>query len=186
MKAQQNREQAKMKNKVAAYNMLINLFWSLLNLAPISVFCYHYISLKLLFIFLAISMLPLFLPKSFFNSIQLGKTTSIYKKIGVGFINKFTQNGELINNFIKRKYPRYKVVSGNKRSIKKLLNQTYMFEKFHFMMFSIFTFIMVYALLKNYRWWAIIIFLNNLVYNIYPNLLQQYIRVRLKTFDRQL
>jgi hypothetical protein len=162
--------------------MLINLFWSALCLTPVSVFCYQHLNLKLLFIFLAISLLPLFFPKSFYNSIQLAKTTLVYKRLGVEFIQKFTQNGELINKLIRKKNPDYKIVSANRRSIKKLRNQTYMFEKFHFMMFSIFVFIMIYALVKGFLAWAAIIFFTNLLYNVYPNLLQQYIRMRLAAF----
>ena len=174
-----NKERVKIRNLVAWYNMIANLFWSALNLVPVSVFCYRYINLKLLFTFLIISLLSMLLPKSFFDSIQLGKTTSVYKKIGIGFVNQFAQNGELINKLIRKKYPRYKVVSENKRSVNKLLQQTYMFEKFHFILFSFFAFIIVYALIKRYWWWASIVFVNNLIYNIYPNFLQQYIRVRL-------
>ncbi|MFI5187576.1 MAG: hypothetical protein ACHQF0_12675, partial [Chitinophagales bacterium] len=137
-------------------------------------------SLKLFFILLAISLLSLLLPKAFFDNIQPGKTTSFYKNIGVDFVNQFAQNGELINRLVRKKFPQYKVVSLNRRSVNKLIAQTYLFEKFHFMMFLIFAFIIVYALLKGYWWWALILFINNLVYNIYPNLLQQYIRVKLK------
>ena len=174
-----NKDRVKIRNLVAWYNMIANLFWSALNLVPISVFCYRHINLKLFFTFLIISLLSILLPKSFFDSIQLGKTTSVYKKIGIGFVNRFAQNGELINNLIRKKYPRYKVVSEDKRSVNKLLQQAYMFEKFHFIMFSFFTFIIVYALIKRYWLWAFIVFVNNLIYNVYPNLLQQYIRIRL-------
>ncbi len=31
--------------------------------------------------------------------------------------------------------------------------------------------------------WALVLFLNNLVFNIYPNLLQQYNRLRLKALS---
>ncbi len=120
MSFSKEKERSKIKNVVALYNMTVNLFWSALNLVPISIFCYRHISLKLFFTFSVISLLIIFLPQSFFNNIQLGKTTSVYKKIGVDFINKFTQNGKMINNFIRKKYPQYKVVSGNKRSMKKL------------------------------------------------------------------
>lgn len=164
------------------YNMLINLFWSVLCLTPVSVFCYLHLSLKLFLILLAISLLPLFFPKSFYNRIQLSKKTLVYKKLGVEFIQKFTQNGELVNNLVRKKNPNYKTVSSSRRSIKNLRNQTYMFEKFHFMMFSIFTFVMIYALIKGYWIWTTIIFFTNMVYNVYPNLLQQYIRVRLAAF----
>jgi hypothetical protein len=79
--------------------------------------------------------LSIFLPKTFFNSIQLGKTPAFYKKTGVTFINMFTQNGDVINGLIRKKFPQYKVVSTGRQSINKVLQQTYMFEKFHFACF---------------------------------------------------
>jgi len=54
-----------------------------------------------------------------------------------------------------------------------------MFEKFHFIMFVFFILITIYALVENHFWWAIIISATNLLYNIYPNLLQQYVRLKL-------
>ena len=166
---------------VAWYNMIPNLVWSVLNLTPISVFCYQEIRLKLLYIFLAISLLALFVPASFFNTIQLGTTTSIYRKIGVRYLNKFTQNGEIINGLIRKKFPHYKIISNSTRSINKLIRQIYIFEKFHFILFLFFALATIYALRQNYWQWTIILCLTNLAYNIYPNLLQQYIRIRLTT-----
>jgi len=165
--------------------MIANLFWSALNLIPISIFCYRHISLKILVTFLIISLIPLFLPRSFFNSIQLAKTTSFYKKIGIGFINKFAQNGEFINRLIRKKFPGYKTVLPGKKSVNKLLAQTYMLEKFHSMMFLLFALIMVYALMKNHLWWAVIILITNIIFNMYPNLLQQHIRIKLRTFQKR-
>ncbi|MGV3586039.1 MAG: hypothetical protein ACO1OF_03465 [Adhaeribacter sp.] len=171
----------KMQYTVAWYNAIPNVLWSVLNLLPVSVFCYRFLPLKLLLVFLGISFLTVLLPKGFFYNIQLSQTTAVYKKIGVGFINKFTQNGAIINKLIRKRYPAYKVVSGSKRSVAKVLGQTFMFEKFHFLLFVFFSFIMVYALVKGYLGWALVLFITNILYNIYPCLLQQYIRVRLSS-----
>jgi len=38
----------------------------------------------------------------------------------------------------------------------------------------------IYALTQGYVWWAVIITINNLVFNLYPNFLQQYNRLRLR------
>ena len=165
--------------------MVANLFWSALSLIPVSIFCYRHMSLKLFFSFLIISLIPLFLPNSFFNGIQLAKTTSVYKKMGIDVINKFAQNGEFINRMIRKRFPEHKTVLPGKRSVNKLLTQTYMLEKFHSMMFLFFNLAMVYALIKNYLWWAIVILITNIIYNVYPNLLQQYIRIKLRTFQKR-
>ncbi len=159
--------------------MIANLFWSVIHLTPISVFCYTYMNSTLFYIFLITSLLPVLLPYSFFNTIQLSTSTAVYKKIGVKFINKFTQNGDVINRLIRKTYPQYKVISTKRSSAAKLIRQTYMFEKFHFMMFLFFAMVSFYACIENCFIWTVAISISNLLYNVYPNLLQQYIRIRL-------
>jgi hypothetical protein len=179
------KDSAKLRKLQNSYNLIPNFIWSVLSLTPISVFCYKYIELKLLYVFLAISALPIFFPNSFFDKIQLGKTTTIYKKLGVPIINKIAQNGDIINRHIRRQFPDFKVVTFQKPSTNRLLQQTYLYEKFHFVLFIFFILATVYALSKKYFGWALILTLTNLVYNIYPNLLQQYIRIKLMLFTRK-
>lgn len=154
------------------------MFWSIICLFPVSVFCYTVMDPPWFYTFLGISIPGYFLPKSFFRKIHVGKTQKFYQRAGVSFFKKFTQNGDIVNNLIKRKYPDYKVVTTNKMSIKKFLAQSYMFEQFHFVFFLFFVFAMVYALVNLYFWWAVIIGVTNIMYNIYPILLQQYLRMR--------
>jgi hypothetical protein len=175
----------KIKRLVGLYNMVPNIIWSIINLVPISVFCYTILDLRLFYIFLFTSFLPVFFPNSFFDKMQFGKTLAIYKKLGVGVVNKLSQNGDIINSLIRKKFPAYRAVRHNKSSINKLVQQTYVFEKFHFFMFLFFIFTTAYAISKNYFGWGAVIILTNLLYNIYPNLLQQYIRLRLKLHDRK-
>ena len=180
----QTRIPEKIKRRVDFYNMVVNLFRSVLHLVPISVFCYGKMSARMFSIFLVISLFALMLPKNFFNNIQLGKTSSIYKKLGVKFINRFTQNGDIINRLIRKKFPEYKIIYHNNISVNKLLQQTYIFEKFHFAMFSFFTLVAIYAFVLHYVWWGVIITVSNLAYNVYPNLLQQYVRIKLLNVRR--
>lgn len=167
------------KKIAGRYNMVTNVFWSVLNLFPVSIFCYDLMEVQLLYIFSGAAILTVFLPKSFFDGMQLASRTNVYKRMGVHLINKFTQNGILINRMIRKKFPYYKVIHKRKLSIIRLLRQTYVFEKFHFAMFVFFSLTTIYALLDGHLVWAFIITLTNVVYNVYPNFLQQYIRLRL-------
>ena len=185
MNPQIHNDSARLKRIVALYNMIPNLFWSAINLIPIFIFCYRNMNVRLVYIFSALSLLTTLLPRKFFYNIQLGNSISVYKKIGVKFINKFTQNGDLINSLIRKKFPLYNVISNKNLSHKKLLQQTYMIEKFHFAMLSFFTLTTIFSLLHKYFWWALVISFTNLVYNVYPNLLQQYIRIRLSSFSNK-
>jgi len=167
------------------YNLIPNVVWSVLNLVPVSFYCYNDVDHRALYIFMALSVIPAFLPNSFYDRIQFGRTTRAYKRLGVGFVNKLAQNGAIINHLVRKKFPDYKTLVYQRSSINKLLQQTYVFEKFHFIMFVFFILITVYALVKSHFWWAGIISATNVLYNVYPNLLQQYIRLKLMLYKRR-
>ena len=173
------KESKKINRLASTYNMIPNLVWTALFLLPVAIFCYRNLNHQIVYILLGISLTPLFFPKSFFDFIQLSRKPLFYKRIGVKFINKYAQNGELLNQHMRKKYPAFTAVPTSKSSILKYYNQTYFFEKFHFSMFIFFTAITVCALIRSYLLWALIVSVSNLFYNIYPNLLQQYIRLRL-------
>src|SRR6188768_2118542 len=93
----------KIKQTLAWYNMIPNLIWSILNLTPVSIYCFTQLNYKLFYIFLTISLIPIFLKNSFVDKLQVGKTSRSYKQLGVHLINQVAQNGVIINNLIKRK-----------------------------------------------------------------------------------
>ena len=111
MKENVEPNKARIKRMLGLYNMVPNLLWSIINLVPISVYCYREMSLTWLFVFLLSSLVPIFLSNKFIDRIQLGRTTAVYKKLGVPIVNKLTQNGPFINRLIRKKFPKYKVVS---------------------------------------------------------------------------
>jgi hypothetical protein len=120
----------KRKILLAWYNLIPNLIWSVLNISPILVFCFTLIELRLVYIFLAISFIPAFLKNSFIDKLQIGKTTKTYKKLGVHLIKKVSQNGDIINGLLKKKFPEHKILTNDKKSISALISQTYVFKKF--------------------------------------------------------
>jgi Glycosyl-4,4'-diaponeurosporenoate acyltransferase len=180
MKENSNKDLQKQKRMLAMYNMVPNLVWTALAVSPVFIFCYSLIALNLVLIFLAISMVALFLPDSFFDAIQLSKNVSVYEKFGVPAVNKLAQNGSLVNALMRKKFPGYKGIRFQRSSVRRLIRQTYFFEKFHFMCLVFYCLITGYAITKHLWLWAIIITVANILYNVYPNLLQQYIRVKLK------
>jgi Glycosyl-4,4'-diaponeurosporenoate acyltransferase len=175
----------KIKKLLAWYNMIPNLVWSVLNLVPISVFCFTLMGLQTFYTILAISIVPVFFKKSFLDKLQIGKTTAVYKKLGVHHINTVAQNGVLINKLVKNKYPQYKAVTSKQASINRLIAQTYVFEKFHWVCFLFFSLATIYAISTGHWYWVFIISLTNIAYNVYPNLLQQYIRLKLLIFRKR-
>ena len=159
--------------------MIPNLLWTVLFLIPITIFCYTFVNLKLTYILLGISCVPLFFPNSFFDKIQLSRSARWYRRMGVRTINTFAQHGTIVNKILKRKYAGFKSINKTNASIKRQYHQTYFYEKFHFSLFLFFTMITINAAFQRQFIWVLILTICNLLYNIYPNLLQQYIRVKL-------
>lgn len=179
--SRERKEFQKISRIAAIYNMIPNLLWTALFLIPITKFCYTFITPKTTFILLGVSLIPIFFPNSFFDRIQLSRKSHFYRRIGVKYINNFAQSGDLLNKFLRKKYPNFKVVSKANSSIKKQYSQTYFFEKFHFSLFLFFTIVTIYAGIRGHFYWVLILTISNLLYNVYPNLLQQYVRVKLKS-----
>lgn len=130
-----------------------------------------------MFIFIGISYLVSRLPKSFYDKIQLSQNLSFYKKLAVDKFKRFSTNGDFINRRIRRNFPNHRNVT-TLESIKDKLNETYTIEKSHTVLF-------VFCFLTNiYAFWThslsigIILFIGNFLFNFYPNLLQQYNRIR--------
>ena len=178
-----NQQQLIAKRKIETFNMLPNLIWSIVFLFPLVVFCYSKMPAKWFFVLLSISLPAAFLPNFFFNRLQVSKGDLFYKKAGVNFIGKFTQNGKILNRFIKKRFPEYKRFAGKGDVYKKLINQTYMFEKFHFILFVFFFATMLFAINNGFYIWASFLLIANVFYNVYPILLQQFIRIRLRRIN---
>ncbi|HEY1115362.1 MAG TPA: hypothetical protein VGE66_17440 [Chitinophagaceae bacterium] len=55
-----DKEAARLRRTLALYNTLPNVFWSVLCLVPITVFCYTLMPPVWFYVFLALSLVPLF------------------------------------------------------------------------------------------------------------------------------
>src|SRR5205085_2627227 len=146
----------------ALYNMVPNLLWSALALAPVSVFCYTHLTPRLLFLFVVFSVFPLFLPNSFLHRWRVAGSKIVYKKLGIGIVQRLSQDGEMVNAWMRRKYPNYKAVRPDQQSVRRLLRQTYVFEKFHIAMLLFFCLLSFYALSEGLFTWSAVVFLLNI------------------------
>ena len=133
--------------------------------------------LKWMVVFIGISFLVSRLPKVFYDRLQISKDLSIYKKLGVDQFKKLSTNGDLINKRIRKKYPTHRNVI-NLETIQEKLNETYTIEKSHTVLFIFCLLTNIYAFWTNSIGTAILLFIGNILFNYYPNLLQQYNRIR--------
>lgn len=128
-------------------------------------------------VFIGISYLISRLPRTFYDKFQLSADVAIYKKLKVHLFKTLSTNGDVINKKIREKYPTHRNVK-NLETIKEKLNETYSIEKSHTVLFVFCLLTNIYAILTNSVGTAIILFIGNLLFNYYPNLLQQYNRIR--------
>ncbi|MGK7396686.1 MAG: hypothetical protein ACNS62_19065 [Candidatus Cyclobacteriaceae bacterium M3_2C_046] len=128
-------------------------------------------------LFIGISYLISRLPRTFYDKLQISKNVEVYKKLGVDKFKKFSTNGDYINRRIRKKYPTYRNIH-NLRTITEKLNETYTIEKSHSVLFVFCLLTNIYAFWTNSFITAFILFTGNLLFNYYPNLLQQYNRIR--------
>ena len=53
-----DRELLRIKRLLNWYNMIPNVAWSVLNLVPVSIYCYNRVGHRSLYIFIAVSVIP--------------------------------------------------------------------------------------------------------------------------------
>ncbi|RPD49429.1 hypothetical protein DNI29_01090 [Hymenobacter sediminis] len=163
---------------LAFYNAVPSVFWSVVGLVPLSVFCYRHLAQPWLYGFLMGSGLLYLIPKSWFRWWQLSARLAVYRRLGVPLVNHFTQHGTLINQLIRVRYPRYRHV-GTRASVRALIGGSYHMERFHLALFVFFLLISGYAAVRGQAGWALLLSGLNVLYNLYPIWLQQYLRIRL-------
>lgn len=172
------------KRLLDLYNMLVNLFWSVPSLLPLTIYCYRYVPIKELLAFLLPALLCLFLPNAVYNKMKASNTTAFYKRLGVDLVNRFSQNGIIIHRLVRKRFPGYKAVRYNAASINRLLSQTYLFEKFHFATAVFFVLLTLQAFVTDRFGWVVAFIIINVFYNVYPILFQQYVRLKLRPFTK--
>jgi hypothetical protein len=160
------------------YNIVPNVVWSAINLTPVIAFCVGEIKTLYILLLFGISLFMGMLPISFFNYIQVSYSTTFYKNIGIKFVRKYTQDGDLVNRLIRKKFGYYKVIRDN-RSAESYISRTYSYERFHFIFFTFFILVSLVALTRKDFYQFMLIMITNILYNIYPILLQQYNRIRI-------
>lgn len=135
--------------------------------------------LKWMAVFIVISYLVSRIPKTFYDRLQVSEDLKVYKKLGVDKFKNLSTNGDLINRRIRRKYPTHRNVI-NIETIKEKIIETYTIEKSHTVLFVFCFLTSMYAFWTYSIGTASVLFIGNILFNYYPNLLQQYNRIRYK------
>lgn len=160
-------------------NQAINFFWTILCFIPVIICWYTANSLAPCYWFLALSLLCLFIPS---RLLQLSNNPVFYTRAGIKFFRRFVQNGDYANRLIRKNKPEYTLIK-SKRGALAYTKTLAMYQAYHLCCLVFFMLTMVYALINKYYLLGFMILLSNVVYNVYPVLLQQYNRARIKRIN---
>jgi len=149
-------------------NQVINFFWTILCFTPIITYWLKTGPVAACWWFIAVSFIGLMVPPKW---LQLSHNPKFYERLGARFVRKFVQNGDYAKSD--------KRVISNKANAQLYSKTLLMYEKYHFLCLLFFLFTGLHAILLGKYLLAGLVFLANVVYNVYPMLLQQYNRARI-------
>jgi hypothetical protein len=168
---------------LAFYNAVPSVFWSVVHLVPLSLFCYQHLPRPWLYGSIGVSLLVYAIPKAWFRHWQLSVWPVAYQRLGVPVAGHLAQHGSLVNKLVRRHYPQYRRARG-RQSVAGLLSNTYHMERFHVAALLFFLLCSIAAATQGHWGWAVGLVVLNISYNLYPIWLQQYLRLRLMSISR--
>lgn len=164
------------------YNQVLNFFWTAISFLPVLWYWSAFRVNAGLFFILALSMIPAFFPEKWLQKMQISKSRKFYERAGVNFIKKFVQDGDIVHGRANKKARNLVVHNRDKAS--RYLKTISMYERYHLVAFDFFFLTSVHALFHGRYLLSFLIFLANIIYNIFPLLLQQYNKMRIHRLIR--
>lgn len=170
-----------MINKREILNQLINFFWTILCFAPVLSFwindginLYFYLSIVIALIFGI-------LPVKILNRLMLSSNRKFYERVGVKFIRKFVQNGDVVKSMVNN---RNRFIINGVFQAQQYLKTIAMYERFHWVCFTFFLLTAIRCFFNGYFKLGLAISATNVLYNLSTILLQQYNKIRIKKMSQ--
>lgn len=165
------------------FNQLINIFWTIIAFSVTGHYWGRYFtekhSLWLVYIYIVISMFAYNIPARWVSFLTLSNNRRIYEMIGIRAMRWLVQDGMYVSRVNRRLGKKHRRISGT-GSARAYLTTIAVQERFHYSCFVFFALSTASALRSGQVHLAISIMLCNIVYNVFPILLQQYNRLRIK------
>ena len=124
------------------------------------------------------------LPPTFYRCWEGGRGFRVYDSIGVRVFKRFVPNGDLINRWARRLEPRYRLVR-DEASARAWPDGPRDSERSHLVLLLMGAFTAAYADRIGWHGWALGLTAGNVVFNLYPILLQRYTRCRIARLLRR-
>lgn len=165
------------------FNQLINIFWTIIAFSATGHYWGQYFaekhSLWLVYIYIVVSMFAYNIPAGWVSFLTLSSNRRIYEMIGIRAMRWLVQDGMFVSRVNRRLGKKHRRISGI-GSARAYLTTIAVQERFHYSCFVFFALSTASALRSGQLHLAVSIMLCNIVYNVFPILLQQYNRLRIK------
>jgi hypothetical protein len=125
-----------------------------------------------------------FLPRSWYRLRRFETSGRIYEALGVNALRALVSNGDLVNRFVRRRFPGYRVHAFAER-MDKALRDGRDNERSHLISFAAGVVVVIYASRIGWIDWTAWLALTNLAANLYPAFVQRYTRARLQRLARR-
>lgn len=170
------------------FNQLINIFWTVIVFSVTGHYWGQYFaekhSLWLVYIYIGVSVFAYTIPARWVSFLTLSSNRRIYEMIGIRAMRWLVQDGMFVSRVNRSLGKKHRRISGT-ASARAYLTTIAVQERFHYGCFVFFALSTASALGSGKVLAAISIMLCNIVYNVYPILLQQYNRLRIKNLLNQ-
>ena len=154
-------------------NQLINFAWTILAFSIVVIYWAQQWNLPELLACLAVSFASIFIPLRCF---RFAKDRKSYERAGILIAGQLVQNGGLVNRIRRRHDPGFRVI--RMASMTKFLRESVVYERYHLICLFFFLGSAIDAIVRGVYMTGLLIVLSNVIYNVYPVLLQQYYRLR--------
>ena len=139
MKTAEYRKASRLRS---GFNMILSLFWTILNGVPVLYFSYFHIPLRLALWVLISASITYFLPNRWLDRMRICAHERIYRILGIKTVRKLTQDGDWVNRYVKLRYP-VAASAPKRQKFRHLRQKFYFLEKFHLHLMVYFFFTMI-------------------------------------------
>lgn len=164
-------------------NQLINLFWTIVSFSVVGWYWGAFFAEKReewpLYVIVVVSVFAFNIPARLVSTLIISENPRTYELMGIRVIRWFVQDGMLVNR-VHRHWGKNRRVITNRANARQYLSKIAIQERYHYSCFVFFTLSALSAVSTGKIQMALLILMANIIYNVYPILLQQYNRLRIR------
>ncbi|SDG90719.1 hypothetical protein SAMN04487996_12536 [Dyadobacter soli] len=164
-------------------NQLINVLWTIVSFSVVGCYWGMYFAEKrtgfMLYVIVFVSVIAFHVPAKLISALNLSSNTRAYERVGIRAMRWLVQDGMLVSRVNRYMGKSHRTVR-NRQDAGSYLVKIAMQERFHYSCFVFFTLSSFSALSTGKMGMALLMTVSNIIYNLYPILLQQYNRLRIK------